>query len=179
MRHSDPEISDRPTVHAIIGVWHERDGKAYYVKRADTMENYPGVWSLFSERFDPLKYDWKTPDGVQKILDVMSVRRLGGVPIKMVRLLNSARNMSLPRMLVALHLFEITLEREPELNDEFYATGAWLTPDEFRERTAKARCGVCTQMWSKWCVKEGLVSAPFVASVPDDMDDDLDQTEGL
>ena len=37
-------------IEAVIGVWF-KDGRTFYVKRSEQMENYPNTWSLLSIQF--------------------------------------------------------------------------------------------------------------------------------
>ena len=45
-------MENRKPIHAVIGV-RRAGGATFYVRRSEYMENYPGVWSLFSIQYDP------------------------------------------------------------------------------------------------------------------------------
>ena len=69
-------------INAVIGV-RRRGGSTYYVRRSDEMENYPGVWSLFSIQYEPSDLaDVRDLDAAQPLFDAMSAQRLGGVPVR-------------------------------------------------------------------------------------------------
>ena len=55
-------------IEAVIGVWY-KDGRTFYVKRSDQMENYPNVWSLLSIQFFPEELpDFTDLEATQKLL---------------------------------------------------------------------------------------------------------------
>lgn len=151
-----------PCITAVIGVW-TRGDQTYYVHRSETMQNYPGAWSLFSEQFNPDEVDPDDPVQVKRIFERMSERRLGGIHLKVGPIISarSRYNHSLGSS-VTLRLFEIELEDEPILNPEFYSEGAWLTNDEFRKRVTAVPCGMCTRMLSDYRMQRGEIDEPLV-----------------
>lgn len=160
-------LSDtRPPINAIIGVWYSGN-KTFYVKRSAKMQNYPLVWSLLSIQFKPEELpDQLDLDAVQKLMEKMSAERLGSTPVKVVQYLTSATCSDNPMQTrVALHLYRIEFDRPPELNPEFYLDSAWLTPDEYTERSKNSTCGLCLRMWSDYCLHRGLVSKRFAPAV--------------
>ena len=153
-------------IEAIIGVWF-KDGRTFYVKRSESMENYPGVWSLLSIQFarDEL-VDFTDLGAVQKVMDRMSEERLGRIPVRLIHYLKSARCSDNPMQVpVTLHLYQIELEREPELNPQYYVDYAWFTPEEYIKASESATCGLCMRMWSDYCYQSGLSETRFAASV--------------
>lgn len=155
----------RPPLHAVIGVWHRGD-VAYYVRRSEKMENYPGLWSLFSTQFLPEELtDAKDLSAAQRLMERMSYERLYGEPVTVMDHLISGDSDDNPiGRHVYLHLYEIELEKEPRLNLDFYTEGAWLTPGEYEQRTAGLRCGLCLRLWSDYAWLAGISDRPFIAS---------------
>lgn len=150
-------------VHAVIGVW-TSGHLTYYVKRSQKMQRYPGVWSLLSIQFDPCKLeqpeDLRT---IQKLMRKMSAERLGGVAISVEKYLISGDSDRNPyEMHVYLHLYEITLLSEPILNSEYYSEGAWLTAEQYEQRSAGQPCGLCLRLWSDYAWLTGSTDRPFL-----------------
>ncbi len=158
------EQSNKPSLHAVIGVWHS-DDVTLYVKRSEKMQNYPGVWSLFSIQFRPDQLpDPKDLSTVQRLMQKMSKERLGGEPVTVKAHLISGDSDDNPiGKHVHLHLYEIELQREPKLNPDYYDDGAWLTPEEYERRSAGQRSGLCLRLWSDYAWLAGLSDRPFVA----------------
>ncbi len=160
------------TLDAAIGVW-TRGKLTYYVRRSEAMGNYPGVWSLFSERFDPDEVDPLDRADVQTVFQRMAFRRVGSGSVKVGRFL-SARSRYTPKLgcTVKLWMYEIALERDPDLNPDFYSDGAWLTDDDFRQRAEAAPCGMCTLMWSDYLKRLGFITEPLTV-LDRELDDDV------
>lgn len=150
-------------IHAVIGVRHHGES-TYYVKRSLEMVNYPGVWSLFSIQFQPYQLPDPTTTGgaVDELFRRMSVERLGGVPVHVVRYLTSGSSDDNPMDVdVHLHLYEIRLPEDPRLNPRFYTDGAWLSPDEYEDRCADQVCGLCLRLWADYAWLSGSAPRPF------------------
>jgi hypothetical protein len=82
-------MSGKKPIHAVIGV-RRAGGATFYVRRSEHMENYPGVWSLFSIQYDPAAVaDVTDLQAVTPLFEMMSSQRLGGVPIKVKSYLTS------------------------------------------------------------------------------------------
>lgn len=156
-------MSGLSKLRAVIGV-RFRNHLTYYVKRSESMENYPGVWSLFSTQFDPNELgDPEDLTRVQRLMEEMSKERLGGVPIIVKRHLTSGDSDDNPiNKHVYLHLYEIELPEEPRLNPDYYAAGEWLTPEEYQRRSANQKCGLCLRLWSDYAWMAGITDRPFV-----------------
>jgi len=153
-------------IEAVIGAW-LKDGRTYYVKRSGRMENYPNVWSLLSIQFarDELA-DFTDLATAQKVMKRMSEERLGGVPIRLIHYLKSARCSDNPMQVpVTLHLYQIELEGEPELNPKYYVDSAWFGPEDYMKASENATCGLCMRMWSDYCYQSGLSKVRFAAPV--------------
>jgi len=151
-------------IHAIIGVRHRGD-LTYYVRRSEKMANYPSVWSLLSIQFDP---DWlddpEDLDKVQQLLIKMSEERLGGVPIELKEHVTSGDSDRNPmNEHVHLHLYEIELPEEPILNPDYYSDAAWLSPEQYEEKSTGQKCGLCLRLWSDHAWMAGISDRPFVA----------------
>ena len=153
-------------IEAVIGVWY-KDGRTFYVKRSEQMENYPNVWSLLSIQFTPEEFpDFTDLAAAQKVVEKMSQERLGGVPVRLKHYLKSARCSDNPMQVpVTLHLYQIELDNEPELNPRFYVDSAWFTVEEYLTASAKSTCGLCMRMWSDYCYQSGLSKVRFAPSV--------------
>lgn len=150
-------------LHAVIGVRFNGD-VTYYVKRSEKMTNYPSVWSLLSIQFDPA---WlKNPedlDKVQSLMEKMSDERLCGAPILVKRHLISGDDPDSPvGRHVHLHLYEVDLPEEPQLNPDYYTDAAWLSPEEYENVSAGQACGLCLNLWSDYAWMAGLSDRPFV-----------------
>lgn len=153
-------------IEAVIGVWF-KDGRTFYVKRSESMENYPNVWSLLSIQFtrDELA-DFTDLATAQKVMEKMAEERLGGASVRLVRYLKSARCSDNPMQVpVTLHLYEIELEDEPNLNARYYVDSAWFTAEEYINASENATCGLCMRMWSDYCYEKGLSKTRFAPSV--------------
>ncbi|MER9690020.1 MULTISPECIES: hypothetical protein [unclassified Mesorhizobium] len=154
--------SEKP-IHAVIGV--RRSGDAtFYVHRSQFMENYPGVWSLFSIQYDPGAIaDITDLEAVTPLFEKMSAQRLGGVPIRVKSYLTQGASDQNPMGIdVQLHLYEIELDEEPRLNPRYYTEGAWLTAEDYEERCAKQVCGLCLRLWSDYAWIMGYTDRPFI-----------------
>ncbi|MBW8038383.1 MAG: hypothetical protein FVQ85_00090 [Planctomycetes bacterium] len=156
-------------IEAVIGVWF-KNGRTLYVKRSDRMENYPNVWSLLSIQFTPEELpDFTDLEEVQEVMDRMSKERLGEVPVRLIHYLKSARCSDNPMQVpVTLHLYQIELESEPELNPEYYVDCEWFTPEEYTKVSENATCGLCMRMWSDYCYQRGLSKTRFAPRVGQD-----------
>jgi hypothetical protein len=66
---------------------------------------------------------------------------------------------------VKLHLYEVEVEEDPELNPEYYVDSAWFTPEEYLRVSANATCGLCMRMWSDFCYQIGLSKIRFAPQV--------------
>lgn len=153
-------------ISALIGVRYDH-GRTYYVKRSSRMENYPNVWSLFSIQYRPEELQPEDTTQVQNQMENMSEERLGGVPIKVLGYLNSGECSNNPiKKHVLLHTYMIYLPEEPELNPDFYADSAWLTPEDYMRKAEEAPCGLCTRLWSDYAYSHGLCSSRF-APIPE------------
>lgn len=150
---------------AVIGVWF-RDGRTYYVKRSDKMKNYPGLWSLFSLQYrsTELSNPLDLTD-VQVLMKRMSKERLRGREIGVKRHLVSGDSDANPmNKHVFLHLYEIRMAKEPDLNLNYYTAGAWLTATQYEQRNAGTQCGLCLRLWSDYAWLSGIHDRPFVPS---------------
>jgi len=156
-------------IDAIIGVW-ARGDRTFYVKRSECMENYPGVWSLLSIQFAPDELpDFLDFGKVQPVMEKMSRERLDGAPIRVVRYLKSSRCSDNPMNVpVVLHLYQIELDEEPQLNPRYYVDSAWFTPEEYLRASANSTCGLCMRMWSDYCYQHGLSDIRFAPQVQED-----------
>jgi hypothetical protein len=156
-------------IEAVIGVWFKND-RTFYVKRSGRMENYPNVWSLLSIQFIPEELpDFTDLGKVQEVMDRMSKERLGGVPVRLIHYITSARCSDNPMQVpVTLHLYQIELEGEPELNPEYYVDCKWFTPEEYMKVSENATCGLCMRMWSDYCYQHGLSKTRFAPHVRQD-----------
>ena len=152
-----------PQIHAVIGVW-TRGDQTYYVKRSEKMQNYPGVWSLFSIQFK--SHELEQPEdlaAVQQVMEKMAKERLGDVPLKVKEYLVSGDSDQNPYdKHVHLHLYQITLLRSPQLNPKFYSRGAWLTAEQYETYSAGQPCGLCLRLWSDYAWLTGKADRPFV-----------------
>jgi hypothetical protein len=153
-------------IHAVIGVWC-KNGKTFYVLRSERMENYPNVWSLLSIQFEPSTFVEETDFAfVQSLMEQMSRQRLGGVGIRVVRYLTSAHCSENPmNKRVFLHMYQVELDELPDLNPEYYSDFAWLTPEEYVERSRGGSCGLCLRMWSDYSVRHRLARRPFAPAL--------------
>lgn len=153
-------------IHAVIGVWY-KDGKTFYVRRSAKMENYPNVWSLLSIQFVPSTFVHDTdPEVVQSLMEQMAEERLGGVGVRVVRYLTSAHCFRNPmNKAVYLHMFQVELDDQPILNPDYYSDCAWLTPEEYCERSHDAMCGLCLRMWSDYSVRHNLAKRAFAPAL--------------
>ena len=149
-------------INAVIGVCYEGT-KTLYVKRSANMENYPGVWSLFSIQFDPDELtDHLDLSNVQRLMSKMSEQRLGNIHTKVKGYISSTVCTENPiNSIVKLHLYSIAFEESPLLNPEYYSDMAWLTGDEYLDKRGDRTCGSCMRMWSDYCVKQGIADTPF------------------
>ncbi len=156
-------------IEAVIGVWF-KDERTFYVKRSDRMKNYPGVWSLLSIQFEQNELvDFTDLATVEKVMKRMSEERLGGVPIRLIHYLKSARCSDNPMQVpVTLHLYQIELEREPDLKPEYYVDSAWFDPEEYMKASENATCGLCMRMWSDYCYQRGFSKTRFAPRVRQD-----------
>jgi len=156
-------------IDAVIGAWF-RNGRTFYVKRSGQMENYPNVWSLLSIQFTPEELpDFCDLAAAQKVMERMAKERLGGAPIRLIHYLKSARCSDNPMQVpVTLHLYQIELESEPELNPKYYVDSAWLTPEEYIKASGNSTCGLCMRMWSDYCYQRGLSKSRFAPRVRED-----------
>ncbi len=150
-------------LHAVIAVWH-RDSKTYYVKRSDSMENYPGVWTHMSVKFRLEELpDSRELDAAQVIMDRLSAERLGGTDIRVVELLSAATSSTNPiNVCVHLSMYRVELAAEPRLNPRFYTDGKWMTHEEYAFLD-NPPCGTCIRMWSDYCVANGLSDLQLAA----------------
>lgn len=164
MSTSSPVKRHIPEIHAVIGVWNRGD-QTYYVKRSQKMQNYPGVWSLLSIRFNSHELERREDlAAVQEFMESMSRDRLGGVPLRVEKYLTSGDSDQNPYdMHVHLHLYEVALLRPPQLNPEFYSHGAWLTAEEYEAYSAGQSCGLCLRLWSDYAWLTGKTDRPFVS----------------
>lgn len=153
-------------IEAVIGVWY-KDGRTFYVKRSDQMENYPNVWSLLSIQFTPKELpDFTNLEATQKLMEKMSQERLGKVPIRLSRYLKSARCSDNPmKVPVTLHLYQIELDSEPKLNPRYYTDSEWFTVEDYLTASAESTCGLCMRMWSDYCYQSGLSKIRFAPSI--------------
>ena len=153
-------------IEAVIGVWF-KDGRTFYVKRSGQMENYPNTWSLLSIQFTREELlDFTDLAAVQGAIERMAKERLGGVPVKLVHYLKSARCSDNPMQVpVTLHLYQIELSGKPKLNPRYYVDSAWFTVEEYLAASADSTCGLCMRMWSDYCYQSGLSKVRFAAPV--------------
>ena len=163
MEKNSPNGGSVSELHAVIGVWYNRD-LTYYVKRSRRMRYYPDVWSLFSIQVQPSelkdRYDLTR---VRNIMERMSSERLGGVPINVRRFLDAGDSDHNPyERHVYLYLYEVDLPRAPMLNSEYYTSGAWLAAEEYEARSAGQPCGLCIRLWSDYAWLKGITDRPFV-----------------
>jgi hypothetical protein len=151
-------------IRAIIGVSYrpaQRDdlSETYYVKRAASMENYPGVWSLPSIQYDPSEIpDPLDLDAVWSVFARMSAERFGGTPITVHQhLVTGSSDMNPMGRMVELVLYRISFAKDPRLDPRFYTASEWLTRHEFELRTvfAPLPCGLCTKLWGQYQREHG------------------------
>lgn len=157
-------------LHAVIGVVHD-GARTFYVRRSTAMKNYPGVWSLLSIQYDPSELpDPLDLEAARPIFKRMSVERLGGVDVTVLKHLTSSTCSDNPMdQRVILHMYELNLATAPALNPMFYDAACWMLPDEYREKSQATNCGLCLRMWSDYCVRMRLVDTPFAPTwMPDD-----------
>ena len=161
---------EMPQLHAVIGVWFD-NGRTFYVKRSAKMANYPNTWSLLSIQFNPNDFDPRDEGRAAGLFRELSRQRLGGAEIEPLALITSANCRSNPiDRHVFLHMYLVDVKQPPVLNPDFYSTGAWLTPAEYRERSSNSACGLCTRMWSDYSFSHGLSSERFAPQVSDNID---------
>ena len=160
-------MEKRMPIHAVIGV-RRNGGATYYVRRSEHMENYPGVWSLFSIQYDPASIaDMNNLEAVTPLFKSLSTQRLGGVPIRVKSYLTSGSSDQNPMGVnVTLHLYEIELDEEPRLNERYYTDSGWLTAEEYEERCAEEVCGLCLRLWSDYAWLKGYTDRPFIPHTP-------------
>lgn len=153
-------------IDAVIGVWF-KDGRTYYVKRSSNMQNYPNTWSLLSIQFDQEEFpDFTDLEAAQHVMKRMADERLNETPVRLIRYVKSARCSDNPMHVpVTLHMYQIELEHEPELNPRYYVDSAWFTPEEYMKATKNATCGLCMRMWSDYCYQNGLSDVRFAPKV--------------
>ena len=153
-------------LHAVIGVRFDGN-RTFFVQRSEKMENYPRVWSLFSERIS--SDDLMNPRDLkvaQTAFDRMGEERLMGTPVTVKRYILSDDTDKNPiNTHVFLHLYEIEFSREPMLNPDFYLDTAWLTLDEYLKRANEKTCGSCIRMWWDYAWMNGLTENPFPGTV--------------
>lgn len=156
-------MHDRKPIHAVIGV-RRIGGATFYVRRSEYMENYPGVWSLFSIQYDPTAVSNMTDlNLVAPLFKAMSEQRLGGVPVRVKSYLTSGSSDQNPMAVdVTLHLYEIEFDQEPDLNPRYYTEGGWLTAKDYEERCAEQVCGLCLRLWADYAWMMGYTDRPFV-----------------
>lgn len=154
---------DRPTLNAVIGVWH-KGPVTYYVKRSGKMANYPRVWSLPSIQYAPNELtDPENLECAQSLLYRMSLERLGNVPVRVKKYLISGDSDQNPYGVhVYLHLYRIELLSTPHLNSDYYTDDAWLTAEEYEKRSAGSACGLCLRLWSDYAWLAGITDRPFL-----------------
>ena len=164
-------MTNKPDLHAVIGAW-AQGARTFYVRRSEKMENYPDAWSLLSIQFDPLELrDHVDIEAVQRLMDRMAEERLCGATVTVRNSLSSARCSDNPiGVRVHLYLYEVDLEREPTLNEDFYTDGRWMTPEEYSAASANETCGTCMRMWSDYCVRAGLCETRFAPELVEDDD---------
>lgn len=155
--------SAQSAIYGVIGVW-RRGALTYYVKRSQNMENYPGLWSLFSIQYGQSELiDPKDLRTAQYFMERMSDQRLGGERITVLSHLISGDSEANPmNKHVYLHLYEVHLEQEPLLNSEYYVAGDWLTPEQYEKRSAGHQCGLCLRLWSDYAWLSGIHDRPFI-----------------
>ena len=156
-------LADTCNLYAVIGVWH-RESTTYYVKRSEKMENYPGLWSLFSIQYQPEELpDPEDLTRIEPLMQKMSKERLCGQPVtvKSHLIAGDSDNNSIDKH-VFLHLYEIEFGREPDLNPDYYEVGEWLSPEEYEHRSAGKKCGLCLRLWSDYAWLAGLTDRPFI-----------------
>jgi hypothetical protein len=124
-------MQDGKAIHAVIGV-RRAGGATFYVRRSEHMENYPGVWSLFSIQYDPAVLASVTDiEAVTPLFEAMSAQRLGGVPVRVKSYLTSGSSAQNPmHVKVTLHLYEIEFDEEPRLNARYYTDGIHAAPSD-------------------------------------------------
>jgi hypothetical protein len=156
-------------INAVIGVWH-KGGRTFYVKRSSSMRNYPNTWSLLSIQFMPEEFpDFTDMAAAGNLMRKMANERLGGVPVRLLRYLKSARCSENPmKVSVTLHLYEIDLQAEPVLDPHYYVDSAWFTPEDYLSMSESQTCGLCMRMWSDYCCERGLSRIRFAPSVRQD-----------
>jgi hypothetical protein len=156
-------MQNTKAIHAVIGV-RRAGGETFYVRRSEHMENYPGVWSLFSIQYDPASVaDVTDLEAVTPLFKAMSAQRLGGVPVRVQSYLTSGSSDQNPMGVeVTLHLYEIEFGAEPRLNERYYTDGAWLKAKDYEQRCAAQVCGLCLRLWSDYAWMMGYTDRPFI-----------------
>jgi len=154
-------VSDK--IQAVIGVW-LRGPRTFYVLRSPQMTNYPGVWSLPSIQFTAEELPEPTDVRAAKaVLQRMSDERFErALVVGDIQLLTSGWCDSNPTgKLVELYLYSFELPAIPALQPRYYTDSAFLLPEEYVARSAGARCGLCTRLWSEESYRTGLVAERF------------------
>ncbi len=143
-------------IRAVIGVWYRREPvtnmlQTFYVRRSESMKNYPGVWSLPSYQYRPDDLpDPMDHESVSALFSAMSRERFLGAPVTVLEFLTAGRSDDNPMgRMVELLLYRIAFEYPPLLHSAFYIDAAWLTSPEYELRTVGAaiECGLCTHLW--------------------------------
>lgn len=153
-------------LHAVIGIW-LREGRAFYVKRSENekLNNYLGVWSLFSIQYEEGELeDVKDLSAASRLMQKMTEERLCGSPIRTKGFLfeDSANSMKIINKWVYLKFYEIEFDNDPKLNPDYYTDGRWMTFDEYEEQLGEGGCGSCIRMWWDYAhFNLGIVNRPF------------------
>lgn len=143
-------------IRAVIGVSYRihPERATFYVERSEHMENYPGVWSLFSIQHTkgelPDPHDLRA---VQRVMKRMSAQRLYAAPVAVLRhLIAGSSDQNPMSRMVHLNLYQIQFFEDPLLNPQYYTRGEWLTGEEFVKKTmfAPSPCGLCTKLWQEY-----------------------------
>lgn len=119
------------------------------------MSNYKGVWSLPSIKYDPAALPGvPNLDAARTLMERLSRDRLGGVPISVLAHLTSGSSGDNPMgVAVTLHLYEVDMHAEPEMNPRFYTEAAWMTPEECKDAMRDQIGGLCTRLWSEYAIR--------------------------
>lgn len=145
-------------LHAIIGMW-QRDQKIYFVQRSASMENYPSVWSLMSLQHEKDRLDDpRNLKSAARIFNELSESRFDGEPIEVhAHVLSQSADNSFINSTTHLHLYQISFDEEPTLNDAYYTNAKWLTFDEYLKISKGTPCGLCTCMLEDHLLSQGII----------------------
>lgn len=131
--------------------------KVLWVRRSSKMNNYPGIWTLFSQQYSPEEIlGAKDLAGAKEVFNRMASERLLGAPITIEAYLDQTSGFSddLKRE-VHLMLYKIEFPWGLKLNEDYYTYAQWLTWDEHFKYHKQPSCGMCTRLFQDWSYLKG------------------------